>query len=341
MRRLLPPLCFCAVTLALLVAPACDEATPVAPVGSLLTISANPAQIEPFGSSLITVVARKEDGTPVNPGTEVIFSATLGEIAASVATDDLGVATATLTGDGRVGTSTVTALSGAAESVSVDIQIGSFPGSITLLAQPTVVTEAGAEIDLTATVRDEAGQLLDGAAVNFSTDLGLLASGGSAVFTDAQGAARDVLTVTGDDIEGREEESFEVRAETADQAGQILTATFEVAIQRLAPEASFDAVEGANCSVVFTNTTTGRDPITFEWDFDGDGIVDSTASNPTFDYVNLIVDTDGDGTKCPDDPDLPDDTPATDDTQFFTVTLTAFNDLGQDVFVDTVEVDPN
>lgn len=326
----------------MLTAPACDEATPVAPVGSLLTISANPAQIAPFGASLITVVARKEDGTPVNPGTEVIFSASLGEIPASVATDALGVATATLTGDGRVGTSTVTALSGAAESVSIDIQIGSFPGSITLLAQPTVVTEAGAEIDLTATVRDEAGQLLADAAVNFSADIGLLASGGSAIFTDALGAARDVLTVTGDDIEGREEETFEARAETADQAGQILTATFDIAVQRLAPEASFDAVEGSNCSIVFTNTTTGREPITFEWDFDGDGLVDSEARNPTFDYVNLIDDTDGDGTKCPDDPDLPEDaTVQTDDNQFFTVTLTATNDLGQDIFVDTVEVDPN
>ncbi len=334
------------VCLFLLVVPlltaGCDKASPVAPVGAVLTISANPAQIAPLGSSNITIVARKETGTPVNPGTEIILSATLGNIEPSVRTDELGVARATLVGDGRLGIATVQALSGAAVEVAVDVQVGSFAASITLQATPTVVTELGSDITLLSLVRDDSGQLLPDAAVNFLTELGSLASGGAAIFTDAGGAARDVLTVTGDDLDGVDQETFAVRAQVAAADGVLIESVFDVAIQRLAPVASFEAVDGGTCTVIFTNTTTGREPLTFTWDFDGNGTVDSSERNPSFDYSGLIADTDGDGTTCPDDPDLPLDTPATDDSQTFTVSLTAESiEFGMDTDVQTVTVDPN
>ncbi|QPC81198.1 PKD domain-containing protein [Phototrophicus methaneseepsis] len=53
------------------------------------------------------------------------------------------------------------------------------------------------------------------------------------------------------------------------------------------PVANFDAnptVGEAPLNVIFTNTSTG-DELTFNWDFDDDGITDSTASNPSFEYA--------------------------------------------------------
>ncbi|MCB9459845.1 MAG: PKD domain-containing protein [Anaerolineaceae bacterium] len=52
------------------------------------------------------------------------------------------------------------------------------------------------------------------------------------------------------------------------------------------PSASFEAnptVGEAPLSVIFTNTSVGSE-LTFAWDFNGDGTVDSDASNPTFVY---------------------------------------------------------
>ena len=71
---------------ALLSVLACDRVTPVAPVGSTITISINPSRIDAEGeSAVITIIVRKEDGTPVNPGTQVNISTTLGTVDPEVA----------------------------------------------------------------------------------------------------------------------------------------------------------------------------------------------------------------------------------------------------------------
>jgi len=336
-----PEIVVLALGILALVGVGCDSVSPVAPVGSVLTITANPAQIEPNGSSQITVVARKEDGRPVNPGTEVVFSATLGTIPSPVQTDDLGVATATLRGGGQVGTSTVTAISGAAAIVTTEVQIGSFAASITLAAAPTVVNDLGGDIALTSVVRDENGQLLSNAAVNFLTEVGSLVSEGAPVFTDALGTARDTLSVSAGDLEGRDLATFAVRAQTAGTGGLLIEAVFDVAVQQLAPVASFETVDSGDCRITFSNTTTGQEPLAFEWDFKGTGFTDSVDRNPTFDYASSMEDTDGDGTKCPDDPLLPLALPSGDDTKTFSVSLTATNDLGTDITFNSVTVDPN
>ena len=123
------------VVLALLISAACESPTPVAPAESGLSISANPTRIGVDGSAEVTVIARKADGSAVNAGTEINFSTNLGTIDPLIAkTNDRGVADATLTGDGRIGLATVEASSGAAAPVTLDIQIGSQPVSISLRA---------------------------------------------------------------------------------------------------------------------------------------------------------------------------------------------------------------
>src|SRR5687768_5394677 len=49
---------------ALLTIAACDKATPVAPAGTILSVSANPSRIGLNGTSTVTVFGRKPDGNP-------------------------------------------------------------------------------------------------------------------------------------------------------------------------------------------------------------------------------------------------------------------------------------
>lgn len=104
---------------------ACDSGTsPVAPEGTILTISADPLRIRPGETSEIRVVALHPSGVPVRTGTEFRFATTLGTIEPEVArTDPEGVALATLTAGGRTGTAEVTARSGSGDTKSVEVEI--------------------------------------------------------------------------------------------------------------------------------------------------------------------------------------------------------------------------
>jgi hypothetical protein len=109
-----------------LLAPAlgCDKATPVAPTGTTLTVSANPTKISLTGTSTITIVGRKPDGNPLNPGTEIRLTTDRGTVSPSVVqVDGSGQATAILRGDGRSGAAKVTAATADA-TVDITIQIG-------------------------------------------------------------------------------------------------------------------------------------------------------------------------------------------------------------------------
>jgi hypothetical protein len=228
MRKALPLL-----LLVPLVVWGCDRAGPVAPEGSVLTISAAPNRIPANGSSQITVVARKSTGFPVNPGTTIFVTTTRGSVEPSSAqTDDEGVANVTLHGNGEVGKAMVKANAGAAEEAMIEIQIGIFAASIALQASPSTVTSSGGRIDLVALVRDDVGQPLQGAAVNFTTALGTLDSGGGLVSTDANGEASDVLRVAARDVASTTASSFDVGAEVPGADGKLITRTRTISIQR-------------------------------------------------------------------------------------------------------------
>lgn len=230
--RLWPGLTAAAAAL-LAVLPACDRPTPVAPEGSMLTISATPTRIEIDGTSMITVIARRADGTPVNEGTVINLSSTLGNIPANANTDDAGVARANLVGDGqRVGTATVTASSGASGEVSVDVQVGSVAGQIDLEANPNQISRDAqvTEVSLLAVVQDTFGTLLPNVGVTFSTEAGSLASGGAALFTDVNGQVVETLTVRRADIADNTEGFFTVTARATGEGGTPIEGTVEIDI---------------------------------------------------------------------------------------------------------------
>lgn len=264
---------------------ACDSAIPTAPAGTVLTISASPSQITLTGSSIITVVGRKPNGSPLNEGTEIFFSTSLGSInPVVVPVDEDGVARTTLRGDGRVGTANVqahvgTSGDGGTGSATIEILIGRSAGAVSIQATPSSVPETGGTVQLLALVRDDQGQPLAGVAVNFQADVGTLQSGGSFINTNAQGEARDTLSVSAGDLDGVAGNSFTVEAEAA-SGGGVQSDTANISILRL-PEADFGFTPN-RLTVSFEDRSTGN-PTSWFWDF-GDGQT-STSRNPTHTYA--------------------------------------------------------
>jgi len=235
---------------ALLAVFACDRVPPVPPAASTITLSINPSRIDREGeSATVTIIVRKDDGTPVNPGTQVNVSTTLGALDPETAfTDETGTAKSTLTGDGRIGMATVSVTTGAAGLVSVDVQIGSLAASITLTATPSDLPKdpQGNEgvIELLALIRDDTGAPLGGTIVNFGTDIGVLDSRGGPVVTNDLGEASDTLTVSRNNVSVLFEPFFEVRAETAIQGGSLIDDIVEIQIRGVPANLTLQATPG-------------------------------------------------------------------------------------------------
>jgi hypothetical protein len=183
----------------------CDKASPVAPEGTLLTLSANPSKIGLNGQSTITVVGRKPDGNPLNPGTEVRLSTDRGTIDSIVTVDDNGRATATLRGDGRAGTAAVKA-EAANASVTTNVQIGESDEtrpSLILTVNPSVIsTEDSATVTVIARNVD-GSPAAAGQRVTLTSTLGTLSparpeirNDGTATSTLTSGRQSGTATVT-------------------------------------------------------------------------------------------------------------------------------------------------
>ncbi len=276
-RRFLPAAVVASLSLVLFAA--CDKTSPVAPSGTLITISANPDRIPSDGTSEIRVVALRPNGTPVSSGTLIRLTTTLGTIPPSVGVDDRGEALATLRANGQFGVATISANTGGSETATVQVQVGLSPASVTVQVTPNSMPETGGEADLLAIVRDDRGQPLENAEVNFRTEVGTLDSGGGLIPTGADGTASDRLVVTSGDLDTVTGDSFEVGVDVGSGGGQLVTTNVNVAIQRL-PRADF-TFNTRNLLVAFEDTTAGR-TTSWLWNF-GDGNT-STRQNPTHTY---------------------------------------------------------
>jgi hypothetical protein len=280
MAKLRAVLAALALLLTGLLLPACEEGTPVAPNGTILRISAYPTRIGKTGTSTISLQALRSNGIPVNPGTEIRLSSDIGVVDSVVYTNDDGVATGTLRGDGRVGTATVSAYSGGVDPVTTEIQVGALATSISLTVDPTSIPESGGVVELRALVRDENGQPLPDASVNFIAEAGTLASGGSFLITDANGEVTDRLTISAADTASQPDRIITVTAESGGASG-VISDSANISIQG-PPIASFTFSVTGNF-VAFTDTTTG-DPTSWRWDFNDDGATDSVEQSPVHEF---------------------------------------------------------
>lgn len=179
---------------------ACDSANPVAPPGTVITLSVSPTTIGLNDTATITVTGFRPDGNPLNPGTQVTLSTSLGVITPTTVTiGSTGIGTATLSGDGRTGTATITATTPGSDSMAtVDVQIGQ-----TAESKPTLtitVTPSTLGLNETATVSVLARQadgspFGGGGQVFLETTLGRLDS--ELLVTDSDGRAETTFNSGG------------------------------------------------------------------------------------------------------------------------------------------------
>jgi hypothetical protein len=266
------------ILLATLGLSSCDKGTSVAGPGTTLTVTASPLQIPANGNAVVTITATR--GGRAVGDIEIQLTTTLGRIDQVVVTDTRGIARALLEGTGTSGTAKVTASSGGATPVTLDVTVGLRAERITLTVEPSTVAEnANANVTLAALVRNEQGDPVERANVVFGTEIGRLTSGCNIVVTDRNGRAVDTLRLTSGELNTVSDGTIDVRAEVAGGGGSG-NATGRVTIRQL-PRASFN-FSRSGLSVVFTDTSTGN-PRTWSWDF-GDGN-SSSEQNPAHTYA--------------------------------------------------------
>jgi hypothetical protein len=248
----------------------CDKATPVAPNGTILTISANPSKVGLNGRSTITIIGRKPDGNPLNPGTEIRVTTDKGTLSDSVVTtDDGGRATVTFRGDGRSGTAKITAMTGGNVMVTTDIQVGESSDT-----KPTVLVSVSpnnipvgdtSTSTVTVVARNSDGSPLGGQTVILTATLGTLAN--PRPVTRSDGTATTTLTA------GRQAGSAEIRAIVGSSDAATATLTIREAATDMGVQANPSSVPSSGGTVTlsaFVSNSQGQPlagaPVSFQAD---------------------------------------------------------------------------
>lgn len=190
-------------------ASSCDKIPLFAPSESTITLSAPKRALQLDETVALTAVVLEASGTPVQNGTSVRFTTTLGSVSPVEVETRNGVATASFSAGTSSGTAEVRATSGAAGSAStggtggtggtstatnlLTFTIGGAnAASLVASASPSTVPSAGGSTTITASLIDSLGNPVRGVQVTFSTDAGSLSS--SAATTDTNGRAVVMLT---------------------------------------------------------------------------------------------------------------------------------------------------
>ncbi|HWM94820.1 MAG TPA: invasin domain 3-containing protein [Thermoanaerobaculia bacterium] len=243
----------------------CDKATPVAPGGTTLTLSANPTRIGLNGSSTITVIGRKPDGNPLNPGTEIRLSSDRGTIDPVVTVDSGGQATATLRADGRSGAALVKA-STADATVETTIQIGESddtkPTLLVSVNPSTVPVEGNATVTVIARNSD-GSPVPAGQTVILTSTLGTLSPNRPTTRND--GTATSTLDA------GTQSGTATITAILGASEAASATVTIREAATDISVQANPSAIPRAGAEVTLTAFVTNSQglplqgaPVTFE-----------------------------------------------------------------------------
>lgn len=178
----------------------CDKAQLLAPTKSTITLSAPTRVLPAGGTTEVTAFVVEEAGTPVQNGTLVRFTASLGRLDPREVQTRNGIALTTFHAMNTSGVARITAISGGAtggddDTNVLEITVGAAAvNTITLRANPGSVGPTGGAVELIATVVGENGRALEGIGVTFNADQGTLSA--TNVLTNASGEARTTLTTT-------------------------------------------------------------------------------------------------------------------------------------------------
>ena len=209
LRRSLPILAITAGILLPIVVSSCDKVPLLAPTGTVInlfatsnTVSLN-TQVDIIATAIengtdvgsgtgATTTSSAGAGTPVQNGTLISFTTTIGTIQPSEARTHNGQVTVKLVTTAQSGTATITAYSGGA-SKTLQLKVGTAAASrISVTATPQTLGASGGTATVSATVTDDGGAPVSGIPVTFSTDQGTL--GTPTANTNASGVATSTLT---------------------------------------------------------------------------------------------------------------------------------------------------
>ena len=134
-------------------------------------------------------------GTPVQNGTLVSFTTTIGTIEPREARTRNGEVRVRFIAGGQSGSATVTAYSGGASGKLENLKVGSAAAErVIVTATPQTLGPAGGTSTVTARVEDVSGLGVSGIPVSFSTTAGALSP--ATANTDASGVATTTLSTT-------------------------------------------------------------------------------------------------------------------------------------------------
>ncbi len=207
--------CFGAIVI-LSIASACDKVPLLAPTGTVIslfsasgTVSLN-GEVEIIATVIENGVAAPSAGTggtpttptttstagagtPVQNGTLVSFTSTVGRIEPNEARTRNGEVRVKFISSGQSGTATIIAYSGGASGKLENLLVGTAAAKrVTVSASPQTLPSSGGSTEVSARVEDEAGTALPGVPVTFSSTAGTLSP--TSTTTGSSGVARTTLT---------------------------------------------------------------------------------------------------------------------------------------------------
>jgi hypothetical protein len=189
--------------LAALGSAACDKVPLLAPTNSTIRLTASVGIVPANGSIDITAIVIEAGGTPVQNGTVVTFSSSLGTIEPREGRTSNGQVTVKYLAGGQSGRATLSAFSGGTKSDDLEVLVGAAAAAaVTLRADTTVLPSTGGTTALYATVLDTGGNPLRSVPVSFSASTGQVTPG-TAVTNEFGEARTDLFTTTKSTVTAR------------------------------------------------------------------------------------------------------------------------------------------
>ncbi len=293
-----------------LLAAACDRVPLGAPSGSSITMSASTRVLPTGGSTAVTAFVMESGGTPVQNGTTVRFTTTLGRVDPVEAQTRNGSAEVTFFAGDLSGLAEIRAVSGgagggaspgtgengagASSTSVVQILVGAAAvEAVTVSASPSTVPASGGTTTVIASAIDAAGNRLSNVPITFSTTAGSLSA--QSAMTDASGDARVQLTTS-------REATVTVRA--ADQTATVVVTVAAVSTVSLAVDPT-SPVANQPMTLTVTPTIGANNPpprVVVDWGDDtttdlgsvpGARGVTHTYTTPGFYTITVTATTDG------------------------------------------------
>lgn len=183
---------FLGLLVAALAASACDKVPLLAPTNTTIRLVSSVGVLPLSGSTEITAVVIESAGTPVQNGTVISFSSSLGTVEPREGRTQNGQVTVRYTAGTQSGKAAITAFSGGAKSENLEILVGAAgAGGVTVSATQTIVPSFGGTTTIIATVIDTGGNPLPNTPVTFTATAGALSR--TTALSDDRGEARTDL----------------------------------------------------------------------------------------------------------------------------------------------------